>query len=302
MNKLLSALALAAIAFHAMAATYKWVDDKGVVHYSDTIPPDQVKKANAQLSRRGIIIKKTDAALTEAQQHALEEEQHRIKQQQAQEAEDLRRNKLLLETYSNEDEIEAARNRALEAPDGRIKLAKDRLKAVGRKDDELTDRVKWYETKRENGAGKGTPPVILKQLADLRTEKSRLDTTINQAEKEKTEIAANFESDKLRFRELRAGNVDLSKAIIPNKPTEKLVTGCFEAWYQTLINNGQNRAYVVGSDIERQKEPVELALDIRSRDAYGQFTSLRIACPLRADGTIDLEGTTARRNRYIANR
>jgi len=31
----------------AFAATYKWVDEKGVVHYTDKLPPDQVDKANS---------------------------------------------------------------------------------------------------------------------------------------------------------------------------------------------------------------------------------------------------------------
>ena len=38
----------------ARAATYKWVDDKGVVHYSDKIPPEAVDKASAALRAAGV--------------------------------------------------------------------------------------------------------------------------------------------------------------------------------------------------------------------------------------------------------
>ena len=42
---LLVALAMTSIAGVALGDTYKWVDDKGVVHYTDKMPPDQVNKA-----------------------------------------------------------------------------------------------------------------------------------------------------------------------------------------------------------------------------------------------------------------
>ena len=39
---------------HALAATYKWVDEKGVVHYTDKLPPDAVDKASATARNKRI--------------------------------------------------------------------------------------------------------------------------------------------------------------------------------------------------------------------------------------------------------
>ena len=36
--------ALAVLVPAAQAATYKWIDDKGVVHYSDKMPPEAIKR------------------------------------------------------------------------------------------------------------------------------------------------------------------------------------------------------------------------------------------------------------------
>ena len=56
---------------------YKWVDDKGVVHYTDKIPPEAVDKANTELSKEGIPVKKTDKVLTPEQRRAIAEEQEK---------------------------------------------------------------------------------------------------------------------------------------------------------------------------------------------------------------------------------
>ncbi|MGH8757792.1 MAG: DUF4124 domain-containing protein, partial [Burkholderiales bacterium] len=59
---------------HALAVMYKWVDENGVTHYGDSIPPEYRSRANEELNKRGVIIKKNDAALTPEQIKAKEEE------------------------------------------------------------------------------------------------------------------------------------------------------------------------------------------------------------------------------------
>ena len=68
------ALAFGASSLHA-AGLVKWVDDKGVTHYGDSIPPEFASRGTTELSKQGIVIKKTDAALTAEQRKAQEEQQ-----------------------------------------------------------------------------------------------------------------------------------------------------------------------------------------------------------------------------------
>ena len=65
-----SALALASPRARARAATYKWVDEKGVVHYTDKMPPEAVNKANVELDKQGMPVKQTEPALTPEQRRA----------------------------------------------------------------------------------------------------------------------------------------------------------------------------------------------------------------------------------------
>ena len=45
---------------------YKWVDDNGQVHYSDKVPPKQIKKEHQELSGHGVVLEKIGGAWTPA--------------------------------------------------------------------------------------------------------------------------------------------------------------------------------------------------------------------------------------------
>ena len=106
-------LALAIVVRPTPRATYKWVDEKGVVHYTDKIPPEAVNKGNVQLDKHGVPVKRTDPAPTPEQRKAKADEEAR-QQQIAKERELVdRRDRALLATYTMESEIELARKRAL---------------------------------------------------------------------------------------------------------------------------------------------------------------------------------------------
>ncbi|HCA26453.1 MAG TPA: hypothetical protein DEP05_02210, partial [Betaproteobacteria bacterium] len=97
----------------AMARMYKWVDDKGDVHYGDTIPPQFSSQAASELNQRGIVVKKPGAALTSEQIKAREAARKQAKAQ-------ARRDRALLATYVNEQEIDRARDRRLRQIQQRI--------------------------------------------------------------------------------------------------------------------------------------------------------------------------------------
>ena len=79
---LLLFLALAyAASRDAHGATYKWVDEKGIIHYSDKMPPDAVNRAHVELDRQGRQFKKVDPALTADEVRAKAAEVERQKQE-----------------------------------------------------------------------------------------------------------------------------------------------------------------------------------------------------------------------------
>src|SRR5215471_4488621 len=106
----------------APAKLYRWTDDKGVVHYGDTIPPEYAKQDRSVLNSQGVNVGFEQGELTEAQRAEkarLAAEAEQVKHQREEAA---RRDKTLLETYISVSDIEDLRNRRLELLEGQIKV------------------------------------------------------------------------------------------------------------------------------------------------------------------------------------
>src|ERR1700689_419019 len=82
---LVAAAALAAGAWGATGSThkvYKWVDDQGVTHYGDQIPPEYAAQAHGVINNQGIEVEHTDAQKT-AEQVAAEDQKRLDTEQRA---------------------------------------------------------------------------------------------------------------------------------------------------------------------------------------------------------------------------
>ena len=115
------------------AKYYRWQDSDGNWHYTDTIPPEQIKKEHSQLDEHGVHIEKINRAksLTEIAQEA-EVEKLRARQKlilDKQQAED----RVLLRTFRSGDDIIMARDGKLRAVDQRIHLIESNIKRIKQK-------------------------------------------------------------------------------------------------------------------------------------------------------------------------
>ena len=192
------ATALAACAPLALAATYKWVDEKGVVHYTDKIPPDQVDKASSQLDKQGVTVKRVEPAPTPEQKRAKAEQEAREKQL-AKERELIdRRDRALLSTYTMESEIDLARRRALATIDQQVQSSAAYTTQLNKRKDDLEAKKKASKD--------AVPPVIERELANLDTELARQADLVAAKQKEVVLVNVRYDADLKRWRELRAAN------------------------------------------------------------------------------------------------
>ena len=191
-------LLLALASFPASAKLFKWVDEKGVTHYGDSIPPQYAKQGNEELSKKGLVIKKTDAPATPEQLKAKEEEAEKKKVEEKQALEQKRRDKALLNTYTNEKEIDLVRDRNLQQGSLQLQSMDLRMKQVQPRHAEAQKKAEGFTAK-----GKPVPPYLQQELQETDKEMARMQEMIKQKNKEMDEIRAKFEDDKKRFRELR---------------------------------------------------------------------------------------------------
>ena len=204
---LLMAAAALSVAGAAHAAMYKWVDEKGVVHYTDKMPPEAVDKANAELSKEGITIRRTDKALTPEQRRANEQDTERAKETARVQEEVARRDRALVSSYSTEAEIDLARNRSL-ATINNVILSSQAFS------EQLTKRKVDVEAKKVESQGKPLVAVLDRELESIDAELSRQADLVAQKKREVAVITARYDSDKQRWRELVAAKTT-SKAPTP---------------------------------------------------------------------------------------
>ena len=180
----------------AHAATYKWVDDKGVVHYTDKIPPEAQNKGNVVLDKNGIPIKRNDPPPTPEQRKARADEEAR-QQQLAKERELVeRKDRALLSTYTMESEIELARKRALLTIDSQVQSSTAYSATLNKR------RAELEKQKAALGA-QPMPPLLERELANITSELAKQDDLLAAKQKEIAVVNARYDADKKRWKELR---------------------------------------------------------------------------------------------------
>ena len=215
MSAALAALAVVALLAHAgstRAALYKWVDDKGVVHYSDVVPPEAVNKGNVELNKQGVPLKKTEPAPGPEQLRAkaLEDERLRIV---AKQQEDLaRRDRALLASYTSENEIDLARARAMQTIDNVIQSSQAYVVGLNKRRDAVIGK------KAE--AGDKPPANLERELDMLNGEIERQADLLAQKKREAATVTAKYDADKQRWRELVAAKAASAETVTITQPDE----------------------------------------------------------------------------------
>ena len=214
------AAACALVPLAAPAAMYKWVDDKGVVHYSDQIPPDAVSKGNAQLNSQGVTVKKYDPAANAEQQKARADEAARQSAAARETEANSRRDRAVLDSYTSETDIDLAKSRAVRT----IQLALDSAKGYSA---QLTKRKAALLERKATFGGKPVPADIERELVAGDAELARQADLIALKEKQLVEVTARYDADKERWRMLKgeqakaAANAPPPPPPPPSKPPVK---------------------------------------------------------------------------------
>ncbi|HEX5538560.1 MAG TPA: DUF4124 domain-containing protein [Methylophilaceae bacterium] len=165
----------------------KWVDEKGVTHYGDSLPAQYSGHDNSVINSQGVLLKRNQAA------HAGEKpaDQATLDQQ--------RRDRALLATFTTADEIDLARDRnlqmdktALQSLQQRLQSAKERLAANQKVADGFAQRKQ------------AVPADLAGDMKDNQAEVAKLEDQISQRRKNMETTQKRFDDDKRRFNELKA--------------------------------------------------------------------------------------------------
>lgn len=167
MKQILTVFAALLLTATAEAKLYKWVDEDGKVHYSDKVPPDQIKNAREELNQHGVVKDKVDRALTDEEKAARADELKRkrelaAQQKQAAEALAKEKNKILM-SYSSADQIKRLKSERVSALKRNIQTAEENLVIQEKNHKDLMKRAADKER-----SGEQVSDVFLNQIEQVK--------------------------------------------------------------------------------------------------------------------------------------
>ena len=160
----------------------KWVDKQGVTHYGDRPPSYEESKSNVELNNRGLIMKKNAPI------------EHKNEAQDLQQQQQDRKDKILLASYTNANEIDLARDRSLE-------MNKAATASLASQKENVAARIARNTTTADGfkQRNKPLPANLDKEFKDTLVQSSRIDKQIADRKLEMEQTRKNYADDKARF-------------------------------------------------------------------------------------------------------
>lgn len=187
---------LADAAGNSNGVAYRWVDENGVVHYGDRLPPQQAKKESAILNKQGVEVGHTQAQKTPEQ---LAEEQKRADAVLRQKQHDA----FLLTTYTSAKDIEALRDERLDQISGQRRAAEAYVEGLHSRLNNLQTRAKNFAPYSDKPGARRMPDDLAEDLVRTMNEMKAQKSALEAKDAEETALRAQFQADIERYRELR---------------------------------------------------------------------------------------------------
>jgi Domain of unknown function (DUF4124) len=169
---------------------YRWVDENGVVHYGDNVPPQYADKDRSLLNGQGLEVGHIDGERTPEQLKA-EQAAHAAALAQKQ------HDHFLITTYPSVKDIEALRDERLEQMKGQRVAAQQYVES-------LRARLATLQTRAESYAPYSSSPGARRMPDDLAENLVRTVNELRALNAEEAQLRAQFQADIERYRELHA--------------------------------------------------------------------------------------------------
>jgi hypothetical protein len=177
--------------------TYKWVDEQGVTHYGDSVPPEYAQQGRTELNRAGLEVgqvarqlngEEAAAALKAAQ------EQQKLRQHDA----------FLMTTYTSAKDIEQLRDERLALLNGQMEIARGSIDSTVQRLTSLEERMRNFKPWSVTSTRR-LPDQLVEEAVRTLQERNSLQAALASREKERKEMRAQFDADLSRYRLLTEG-------------------------------------------------------------------------------------------------
>lgn len=214
MNRNLSTICLLLVSLLAVALPTSAADEKkgtrikkcqdnaGKWHYGDSADEACARSKVIELDTRGIQRKEIAAPLTEAELKTREQNREQEEKTRKQAEEQARRDQQLLATYALEEDIVLTRDRKISEVEVQIRAGQETLKSLSSSLSRLQ-----AQAAEEQRAGKPVTPQTAKTIANNEAQIAKHETHIQALKKEQENMRTQYETELMRFRELKRKQV-----------------------------------------------------------------------------------------------
>lgn len=195
-----------------------WKDKSGkVVGCGDSVPPEYQQNASKELDRRGMTRSSNVSAAEEAKRREQDQELAKKKTEEDRRlAEQKRQDSALINTYTNEKEIDLRRDRDLLQMDAQLSQLQVSLRNATARHDDAKGR---YDSAAKSG--KPAPDALKNELSRAAADKQKLEESVTDKEKEKASINARYAEQKKRYLELTRKQPVATPAPAPSAAAKK---------------------------------------------------------------------------------
>jgi len=175
---------------------YRWVDEHGVVHYGDSIPPKYAKNSRELLNDQGVEIGHVDAEKTPAQLAAEERERRKL---QAQRQHDY----FLLSTYTSVKDIESLRDERLSQIQAQQTAAQQYVQSLQSRLASLQSRAQRFRPYNTRADAPRMPDELAQELVLTLNEVRLQQQAVQARDEQEAQVKAQFQADIDRFEQLK---------------------------------------------------------------------------------------------------
>ena len=185
------ALLLAAPMASAGSRIKCWVNKDGVRECGQFVPPEYAQQRIEIVNERGIVIEVIEAAKTKEQLAKEAAERRRL-------AEQKRRDKILLNTFTTERDIELARKSRIQAIESIIAITNSNTRSLKASLAKVQKRAANFER-----AGEEPPKELFEEMDSLKRQIQDNEEFVAKKQRDIIALEKRFDADLKRFRELK---------------------------------------------------------------------------------------------------
>jgi hypothetical protein len=177
---------------------YKWVDENGVTHYGDRVPPKYAQQERTIVNKQGVTVDRLEGRKSDAQRA-----EDAAKLQAAKHSRE--RDRMLISTYLSTAQIEELRDQRLDMIEGQVKVTAQYLDTLNGRLKKLQNQASNFKPYNSKENAPRMPDQLAEDLVRTLNEIHVQQVNLDAKRVEQTTLRQQFQSDIDRFTELKNG-------------------------------------------------------------------------------------------------